>query len=99
MNTKELLTYIQNGGLAARLEALYGADDKKKGNNKTPALIVGGEDEGGYEYTKYTTDNGLVKVTYEGGKAFILNYNNFGVEVVVDGETYFVDALNFVVTK
>ena len=26
MNTKELLTYIQNGGLAARLEALYGAD-------------------------------------------------------------------------
>ena len=26
MNTKELLMYIENGGLAARLEALYGAD-------------------------------------------------------------------------
>ena len=26
MNTKELLAYIQNGGLAARLEALYGAE-------------------------------------------------------------------------
>ena len=85
--------------LAERLEALYGTDDKKN-NNKVPTVIVGGEeDTDEYEYTNYTTDSGLVKVTYEGGKTFILNYNNFGVDVVVDGETYFVDALNFVVAK
>ncbi len=86
--------------LKERLEALYGADDKKGNGNKVPAVIVGGEEDAdAYEYTKYTTDNGLVKVTYEGGKAFILNYNNFGVDVIVDGETYFVDALNFVIVK
>lgn len=85
--------------LAERLEALYGTDSKKD-NNKVPAVVVGGEEESdAYKYTKYTTDSGLVKVTYDGGKAFILNYNNFGVDVVVDGETYFVDALNFVVAK
>lgn len=84
--------------LAERLEALYGSTNK--GGNKKPAVIVGGEeDSDAYEYTKYTTDSGLVKVTYDGGKAFILNYNNFGVDVVVDGETIFVDALDFVTTK
>ncbi len=84
--------------LAERLEALYGKDDKKD-DNKVPALIVGEDDTDAYEYTNYTTDSGLVMVTYEGGKTFILNYNNFGVEVVVDGEAYSVDALNFVILK
>ena len=36
----------------------------------------------GYHYTKYTSDNGMiVKVTYENGYSFILNYNVFDVTV------------------
>ncbi|MDD4773123.1 MAG: DUF5696 domain-containing protein, partial [Eubacteriales bacterium] len=39
-----------------------------------------------YVYTKYTIDDGsLVRVTYEDGTAFILNYNSF--EVTVEGYT------------
>ena len=51
----------------------------------------------GYQYTKYTSDDGrIVKVTYEGGKSFILNYNNFEITVVDDGTTYTIGALDFV---
>lgn len=39
-----------------------------------------------YVYTKYTIDNGsIVKVTYEDGTSFILNYNSF--EVTTEGYT------------
>ena len=52
----------------------------------------------GYQYTKYTSDdNQIVLVTYENGKAFILNYNNFAITTVVDGETYTVDGYGYVV--
>jgi len=51
------------------------------------------EEDTGYKYTKYTVDNGsIVKVTYEGGTSFILNYNSF--EVTADG--YTVPALGYV---
>ena len=47
------------------------------------------EDDGEYKYTKYTDDGGnIVKVTYENGIFFILNYNFFDVTVVLDGTTY-----------
>ena len=47
------------------------------------------KDDGGYQYTKYTEDGGnIVKVTYEDGTFFILNYNFFDVRVAVDGKTY-----------
>ena len=47
------------------------------------------EDDGEYKYTKYTDDGGnIVKVTYENGTFFILNYNFFDVTVVLDGTTY-----------
>ena len=86
--------------LADRLAALYGTEGDSGDGNKVPIIIVDDEEEtDGYEYTKYTTDSGLVRVEYEGGKSFILNYNNFGVDVVIDDETYFVDALNFIVIK
>ena len=40
------------------------------------------DDEDEYVYTKYTVDNGLiVKVTFENGYTFILNYNVFDVTV------------------
>lgn len=58
------------------------------------------ESTDGYKYTKYTSDDGrIVKVIYEGGKAFVLNYNNFAVTVEIDGKTYQVDALGFAVVK
>ncbi len=47
--------------------------------------------------SKYIVDDGsIVLVTYETGKAFILNYNEFTVSVTVDGKTYTVDAYDFV---
>ena len=46
------------------------------------------EEDNSYEYTKYTSDNGMiVKVTYENGYAFILNYNVFDVTVKETGNT------------
>ena len=36
----------------------------------------------------------IVRVTYEGGKTFILNYNNY--DVTVDGYDGVIPALNFV---
>jgi len=54
----------------------------------------------GYQYTKYTSDdNSIVLVTYENGTSFILNYNNFEITTVVDGETYTVDGYGYVVLK
>lgn len=54
----------------------------------------------GYQYTKYTSDEGrIVKVTYEGGTAFILNYNNFEITVEDGGKTYTVGALGYVKVK
>ena len=59
----------------------------------------------GYQYTKYTNDNGnIVAVTY-GGKngndndpyrTFILNYNYFSVTVVFEGTTYTIPAFGYV---
>lgn len=52
----------------------------------------------GYKYTKYTSDdNSIVRVAYENGKTFILNYNSFAVTTVVDGETYTVAGYGYVV--
>ncbi len=58
------------------------------------------ETEDGYVKTKYTSDNNtIVKVTYEGGISFILNYNDFDV-TVVDGEnTYTIPGFGYVVIK
>ncbi|MBE6564652.1 MAG: hypothetical protein E7655_05220 [Ruminococcaceae bacterium] len=40
------------------------------------------EDDGSYKMTKYTVKRGtVVKVTYEDGTTFILNYNHFEIEV------------------
>ena len=49
-----------------------------------------------YVRTKYTQDDGMiVLVTYEGGRAFILNYNVFAVDVVINGVTYTVESYGY----
>ena len=55
----------------------------------TPTTPTKDDEEEGYKYTKYTEDDGnIVKVTYEDGTFFILNYNFFDVTVSLDGKTY-----------
>ncbi len=58
------------------------------------------EDEDGeeeYPYTKYTADNGMiVKVTFENGYSFILNYNIFDVTVTELGDAV-IESLGYVV--
>ncbi len=52
---------------------------------------------GGYVATKYTTTLGsIVRVEYEGGVNFLLNYNSFDVTVEYEGQTYTLAALGFV---
>ena len=44
-------------------------------------------EETGYVYTRYTVDNGLiVKVTFDNGYMFVINYNNFDVTTVETGD-------------
>ena len=46
---------------------------------------------------KYKTQSGtVVRVEYEGGTTFILNYNSFTIKVSWDGQTYTIDPLSFV---
>ena len=57
-----------------------------------------------YKHTEYTVDNGLVvMVTYrnaEGAeKVFILNYNVYAVDVIVDGVKYTLDKYAFAVKE
>jgi len=53
--------------------------------------------EEGYVKTKYTTTSGsIVRVEYEGGVNFILNYNSFDITVKYNGKTYDIPALGFV---
>lgn len=53
-----------------------------------------------YVYTKYTVDNGsIVRVKYENGTEFLLNYNSFDVTTVYGGKTYTIEALSFIVIK
>jgi hypothetical protein len=50
-----------------------------------------------YEYTKYTSDDGMiVKVTFENGYSFILNYNIFAVTVLETGDVV-IPSLGYVV--
>ncbi len=94
--------------LADRLAALKAAESGETVSQPTVIVgsasgVIGGKTDGGndeYVYTKYTSDDGrIVKVTYEGGVSFILNYNNFEITVEDGGKTYTVGALDFVKVK
>jgi len=69
----------------------------EKPTTSTPSFVIETEEEEGYTYTKYTTDDGrIVKVTYEGGIVFYLNYNYFKVTIEDDGKTYEIPEFGFV---
>jgi hypothetical protein len=63
----------------------------------TPVVTPTETEEEGYVYTKYTSDDDrIVKVTYEGGTIFYLNYNNFEVTIVDGGKTYNIPEFGFI---
>ncbi len=63
------------------------------GETTTDETTEGEAEEEGYQYTKYTSDNGMiVRVTYSTGNSFILNYNSFDVTV----EGYTIPALSYI---
>lgn len=76
------------GNIAAGQEIEYTIEEKPE------------RETDGYKYTKYTSDdNSIVLVTYESGKRFILNYNNFDITTVVDGKTYTVGNYGYAVIQ
>ena len=47
--------------------------------------------------SKYIVDNNrIVKVTYENGAVFYLNFNNYDVVIEVNGESVTLDAEDFI---
>jgi len=58
------------------------------------------DDEEEDDFDPYLSNEGrIVKVTYENGTVFILNYNNYGVQVSVNDTLYNVDPINYIVIK
>ena len=53
------------------------------------------EETEGYTYTPYTIDSGIVRVTYEDGTQFILNYNSYDITT----EGYTVPAIGYIIIK
>ena len=86
--------------LAERLAQLKGEEYKPEEAETKTEEKTEEEAATGYNYTKYTSDDGrIIKVTYEGGTTFILNYNNFEITVQDNGKTYTIGALDFVKVK
>ncbi len=55
-----------------------------------------GSSSGGDTQRYETVSGSVVRVEYENGTSFIINYNSYDVTVEYGGETYEVEALNFV---
>lgn len=74
------------------------ADEETTGNvNEFGEEIEAVEEEETVVPDKYkTTVGSVVRVEYEGGVSFILNYNSFAITVEYEGQTYTIDGLNFV---
>lgn len=73
-------------------------EEETDGNvNEFGEEILDAEEEEIVVPDKYkTTVGSVVRVEYEGGVNFILNYNSFAITVEYDGQTYTIDGLNFV---
>ena len=72
-------------------------EDEIVGEETTEEEVTVEETTGEYEKTKYTTTSGtVVRVEYEGGVNFLLNYNSFDITVKYNGQTYEIEALGFV---
>ena len=73
------------------------AEDETVGEETAEEEVTAVETTGEYEKTKYTTTSGsVVRVEYEGGVNFLLNYNSFDITVQYNGQTYEIEALGFV---
>ena len=71
-----------------RYERLGITDPGKSGNKPIPTPAV--------DPNKYNTPEGsIVRVDYEGGTTFILNYNSYDVTVEYEGQTYEIEAMGF----
>lgn len=93
---KETLAQMREEYLAGTIGAGESIDDRIT-IEKTQTPENTGDS---YVYTKYTTDDdSIVHVTYENGTQFILNYNNYAITTILDGETYTVDSYGYVVIK
>lgn len=67
-------------------DAVAALDEIKNPTEDEEPVDGNDDEEPAYNYTKYTSDNGMiVRVTYENGVSFILNYNNF--DITVEGHT------------
>ena len=79
-------------------DAADATDDSTTGNvNEFGEEIEAEEEEETVVPDKYkTTVGSVVRVEYEGGVSFILNYNSFAITVEYEGQTYTIDGLNFV---
>ena len=79
-------------------DATEATDDSTTGNvNEFGEEIEAVEEEETVVPDKYkTTVGSVVRVEYEGGVSFILNYNSFAITVEYEGQTYTIDGLNFV---
>lgn len=74
--------------IPAKIEAL------KNSEPVIPEFDIAGD---GVITEKYATESGsVVRVEYEGGVNFILNYNSFDITVQFDGQIYTIGALGFV---
>ncbi|MBR5252708.1 MAG: hypothetical protein IKV39_02385 [Clostridia bacterium] len=74
--------------IPAKIEAL------KNSEPVIPEFDIAGD---GVITAKYATESGsVVRVEYEGGVNFILNYNSFDITVQYDGQIYSIGALGFV---
>ena len=79
--------------LRAALEASRGqtpTTNRRPDSNKNNGASGSGD-------TKVATESGtVIRVEYEGGTSFIINYNSFDIKVEFGGETYDVGALDFI---
>ena len=93
---KDMMAQMREEYLAGTIGAGESIDDRVViEKTETPEKTADG-----YVYTKYTTDDdSIVHVTYENGTQFILNYNNYAITTILDGETYTVDSYGYVVIK
>ena len=71
----------------------------------TPESSTGNNNQGATSEStatanKYASDeNQIAVVTYSNGTIFVLNFNNYAVSTVVNGETYTIGAYGYVILK
>lgn len=83
--------------LRAELEAQRGGGDTDSDYTSGSSSTYSGSSSSSQNSQRYETVSGtVVRVEYETGTNFIINYNSYDVTVEYDGETYQVEALNFV---